>query len=78
MLNAGVYGQGNVIALGLDARQRVHHVGEAGIMLLAAQGVVVGRLDAGGAELLRGVAHDVGRQGAGRVLAPIAAVFLAH
>lgn len=62
LLDAGIDGKHDVVALGLDARERVHHIGKAGEVLLAAQGVVVGGLDAGGAEALGGVAHDVSRQ----------------
>lgn len=78
LLNAGIDGKHDVVALGLDARERVHYVGEAGEVLLAAQGVVVGGLDAGGAEALGGVAHDVRRQLASRILALIGAVLLAY
>ena len=77
-MNAGIDGKHDVVALGLDARERVHYVGEAGEILLAAQGVVVGGLDAGRAEALGSVAHDVRRQLAGRVLALVGAVLLAH
>ena len=78
LLDAGIDGEHDVVALGLDARERVHHVGEAGEVLLAAQGVVVGGFDAGGAEALGSVAHDVRRQLASRILALIGAVLLAY
>ena len=78
LLDAGIDGKHDVVALGLDARERVHHIGKAGEVLLAAQGVVVGGLDAGGAEALGGVAHDVRRQLAGGVFALVGAVLLAH